>query len=154
MRYGPPEVACLVTMLIASVWAAGVTDSPFLLAVAAIAGATVGLYGVLIVKVMREQLALLPAGDGRWGRAARRSAGLLAAEFGVAEVADTFLLRPALILAGVAVLGDPVLGLIVAKVIADVLFYVLSAGCFVVTKRTGIRVPSERRGVEIALQPA
>ena len=42
-------------MLAASVVAARLTTSPPLLAASAIAGATVGFYGVLVVKVVREQ---------------------------------------------------------------------------------------------------
>lgn len=144
-RYGPAEIACLVTMLAASVAAAAVTDAPPLLAAAAIAGATVGFYGVLIVTVMREQLGLLPDEAGRTLRAARRSLALLAAEFGIAEITDTFFLRPALMMAGVVVIGDPVWGLLAGKAIADILFYLISAVSYRVTERTGIRMPRRRR---------
>jgi len=144
-RYGPAELACLVTMLIASVTAARLTDSPPLLAAAAIIGATIGFYGVLVTSVMREQLALIPGGPGRAARALRRSVGLLAAEFGVAEVADTFFLRPALMMAGVVLIGDAVWGLLAGKLVADVLFYVISGVCFRITERTGIRMPRLRR---------
>lgn len=143
-RYGPAEFACLATMLIASVVAARLTDSPPLLAASAIIGATVGFYGVLVTTVMREQLALLPAGSGRMRRVFARSLGLLAAEFGFAEVADTFFLRPALMIIGVVVIGDAVWGLLAGKLVADVLFYVISAVCFRMTERTGIRTPRLR----------
>jgi hypothetical protein len=143
-RYGPAEVGCLVTMLIASALAARVTDSPGLLAIAAIAGATVGFYGVLIVTVMREQLALLPAGPHRFERALTRSFGLLVAEFGVAELLDTFCYRPLLMMAGVVLLQDAMWGLIAGKVVSDVVFYVISAVCYRVTERTGIRMPRVR----------
>ncbi len=144
-RYGPAELGCLVTMLIASAWAAELTDSPALLAVAAIAGATVGFYGVLIVTVLREQLRLLPAGRGRVRRAITRTTALLFAEFGIAEILDTFFYRPLLMMAGVVVIGDAVWGLLAGKVVADILFYVISAVCFRVTERTGIRMPRPRR---------
>lgn len=135
-------------MLIASVLAAQVTDSPPLLAVSAILGATVGFYGVLGLTVLREQLALVPAGRGRLSRAVTRAVGLLAAEFGVAELADTFFLRPTLMMIGVVVTGDAVAGLLAGKLIADVLFYVISGVCFRVTQRTGIRLPRLRGGAE------
>ena len=145
-RYGPAELACLATMLAASVTAAQLTDSPPLLAVAAISGATIGFYGVLATKVLREQLALIPPEHGRLRRALVRSVGLLGAEFGVAEVADTFFLRPALMMIGVVLLADPVWGLLAGKLVADVLFYVISAVCFRITERTGIRMPRLRIG--------
>lgn len=140
-RYGWAELACLVTMVLASAAAAAVTDSAPVLAVAAIAGATVGFYGVLGATVMREQLRVLPRGRGRWSRATRRSLGLLTAEFGVAEMLDTFVLRPALMIAGVHLVGDPVWGLLAGKAVADVLFYVISALFFRLTERTGLRAP-------------
>lgn len=143
-RYGPAELACLITMLIASALAAQVTDAPALLAIAAIAGATVGFYGVLIVTVMREQLALLPGGANRFGLALTRSIALLAAEFGVAELLDTFFYRPLLMMAGVVVLQDAMWGLIAGKIVSDIVFYVISAVCFRVTERTGIRLPRLR----------
>lgn len=143
-RYGPAELACLVTMLAASALAATVTDSPPLLAIAAIAGATVGFYGVLIVTVLREQLALLSPGPTRVPRALSRSVALLVAEFGVAEVLDTFCYRPLLMMAGVVVLRDPLWGLLAGKIASDVLFYVISAVCFRITERAGIRRPRRR----------
>ena len=143
-RYGPAELGCLVTMLAASVLAARVTDSPALLAIAAIAGATVGFYGVLIVTVLREQLEMLPRSPGRARRALARSVALLAAEFGLAEILDTFFYRPLLMMAGVIVLGDPLWGLIAGKIVSDVVFYAISAVCFRVTERTGIRMPRLR----------
>lgn len=143
-RYGPAELGCLVTMLAASVLAARVADSPALLAIAAIACATVGFYGVLIVTVLREQLEMLPRSPGRARRALARSVALLAAEFGLAEILDTFFYRPLLMMAGVIVLGDPLWGLIAGKIVSDVVFYAISAVCFRVTERTGIRMPRLR----------
>lgn len=142
-RYGPAELGCLVTMLIASAWAARLTDSPALLAIAAITGATVGFYGVLLVTVIREQLALL-SGPARIRRALARSGALLIAEFGVAEILDTFFYRPLLMIAGVMVIGDAVWGLLAGKIVSDVLFYVISAVCFRITERTGVRAPRPR----------
>src|SRR5690242_842436 len=64
-RYGPAELACLVTMLAASTLAARLTTSPLLLAASAIAGATVGFYGVLVVVVGREQRGVVPRDQHR-----------------------------------------------------------------------------------------
>lgn len=143
-RYGPAEAACLVTMLVASVLAAAVTTSPPVLAACAIIGATVGFYGVLGASVLREQRR---AAAGPW-RAALRTAGLLLAEFGVAEVLDTFFWRPALMIAAVVVLNHPVWGLLAGKLVADVLFYAVSALGFRATVAAGVRRPRvSRHGV-------
>ncbi|HYJ51385.1 MAG TPA: hypothetical protein VEX12_15825, partial [Microbacterium sp.] len=65
-------------------------------------------------------------------------------EFGVAEVVDTFFLRPALMIIGVVVLRDAVWGLLAGKIVADVLFYVISGVSFRITERIGIRLPRLR----------
>jgi hypothetical protein len=146
-RYGRAEVACLVGMLAASLLAARLTGSPPLLAAAAIGGATVGFYGVLVVDVASEQRRALP-GPPHLGRLAVRTALLLAAEFGVAELLDTFLWRPALMVAGVMLLGEPVWGLLAGKVVADVLFYTVSALGYRGTRVVGLR--QARRGRDIS----
>lgn len=139
-RYGPAEAACLVTMLAASIVAGRLTTSPPLLAASAIAGATVGFYGVLVVAVVREQrLVVDPALPRYAGRLASRTLLLLTAEFGAAELLDTFVWRPALMMAAVVLLDEPVWGLLAGKAAADVLFYLVSAFGYRVTELTGIR---------------
>lgn len=141
-RYGPAEAACLVTMLVASVLAARFTSSPPLLAASAIGGATVGFYGVLVVTVAREQRRILEAEPARYAaRVASRTLVLLTAEFGAAEVLDTFVWRPLLMVWAVVLLDAPVGGLLAGKVVADVLFYAVSALAYRVTEMTGIRRP-------------
>ena len=141
-RYGPAEAACLATMLAASVVAARLTSSPALLAASAIAGATVGFYGVLVVTVAREQRRLLPPDLPRYAaRLASRTVLLLSAEFGAAELLDTFVWRPVLMVSAVVLIGEPLWGLLAGKAAADVLFYVVSALGYRVTELTGIRSP-------------
>lgn len=141
-RYGLAELACLATMLGASAVAARLTTSPPLLAASAIAGATVGFYGVLAVVVLREQRGVMPPGQPRYAvRLVWRTALLLAAEFGAAEVLDTFFWRPALMIAAVVLLGEPVWGLLAGKGAADVLFYLVSALGYRATELAGIRTP-------------
>jgi hypothetical protein len=120
------------------------------LAAGAIAGATVGFYGVLVVSVAREQRGVMAPGEPRYAaRLASRTVLLLAAEFGAAELLDTFLWRPALMMSAVVVLGEPVWGLLAGKTAADVLFYVVAAVGYRVTELTGLRTPA-RRGQAIS----
>lgn len=145
-RYGPAEAACLLGMLVASHLAVRVTASPPLLATSAIVGATAGFYGVLVVGVVREQRATVDP-DRRMGRVLARTVLLLVAEFGVAEVLDTLMWRPALMMAGVVLVGDvvgPVWGLLAGKVVSDALFYVVSALGYRGTVLAGLR-PARRR---------
>jgi hypothetical protein len=145
-RYGPAEAACLATMLAASLVAARLTTSPPLLAASAIAGATVGFYGVLGIAVVREQRQVIPLRTPRHaGRVASRTLLLLAAEFGAAELLDTFVWRPVLMISAVVLLGEPVWGLLAGKTAADVLFYLVSALGYRLTELTGIRAPRSAR---------
>ena len=78
-------------------------------------------------------------------RLASRTLLLLTAEFGAAELLDTFVWRPALMMAAVVLLDEPVWGLLAGKAAADVLFYVVSALGYRVTELTGIRRRRPRR---------
>ena len=66
---------------------------------------------------------------------------LLSAEFGAAELLDTFVWRPVLMVSAVVLLDEPVWGLLAGKVAADVLFYLVSALGYRLTELTGIRAP-------------
>lgn len=135
VRYLPAEIAGTVAMLVAGLAASAVTGDAALIAVAALAGEIVGFYVVLGATVAWEQ--------SRHGARGRRLAVLtlllLVAEFGVAELFDTFLVRPAALVAGVLVLTDPVWGLLAGKIVADIVFYVLAASAFTLTDKAGLR---------------
>jgi hypothetical protein len=133
-------------MLAASVLAARVTTSPPLLAASAITGATVGFYGVLAVTVTREQRDVVPAGRPRYAsQVAARTVLLLLAEFGTAELLDTFLWRPALMMVAVLLVQEPVWGLLLGKAVSDVLFYVVAALGYRLTQLSGVRGTSAAR---------
>jgi hypothetical protein len=146
-RYGPAEVACLATMLAASLVAVRLTTSPPLLAAGAIAGATLGFYGVLVVSVVREQRRVVPARQPRYAtRLAARTAILLVAEFGAAELLDTFVWRPALMMSAVVLLEEPFWGLLAGKAASDVLFYLVSGLGYRVSELTGMRTTRAPQG--------
>ena len=101
-----------------------------------------GFYGVLVVKVVREQRRLIAPGQPRYAvRVASRTVLLLSAEFGAAELLDTFLWRPALMVSAVVLLDEPVWGLLAGKAAADVLFYLVSALGYRLTELAGVRAP-------------
>lgn len=139
-RYLPAEVVGTAAMLAAGALAAAMTASPGWIAVAALVGEIVGFYAVLAVVILLEQSRVAPSRAS----AIRRTSLLLVAEFGVAEVLDTLLIRPAALMLGVWVLRDPMWGLLVGKIVADVVFYLLAAGAFSVTDRAGLRAPRDQ----------
>jgi hypothetical protein len=134
-RYLPAEVAGTAAMvfggLLATVW----TTATPLIALAALVGEIVGFYAILAVTIYLEQVPVTATRR----RALGRTGVLLIAEFGAAELLDTFLVRPAALMLGLWLVPDPVWGMLLGKVAADVVFYAVAAGAFTITARTGLR---------------
>lgn len=134
-RYLPLEVLGTIAAVAGS-WAA--YEASGSIVVAAVAGTIaegVGYYALVVVRGIRGHLASprVARVRGRSARAALAGAltlrGMLA-EFGPAEVLDTFLLRPALLVAAAAWLGPTPTGWLVGKLMADVAFYVVAIASF------------------------
>ncbi|MET0734561.1 MAG: hypothetical protein ABWY55_02820 [Microbacterium sp.] len=135
VRYLPAEIAGTAAMILAGLGVTFWTDSPAVIAIAALLGEIVGFYLVLAISISFEQSRVV--GPGR--RVGARTLLLLVAEFGAAELLDTLLIRPAALLLGVWLLQDPVWGLLAGKVVADIIFYTIAAGAFTITDKTGLR---------------
>lgn len=135
VRYLPAEIVGTAAMIMAGLGITIWTDSPALIAIAALLGEIVGFYLVLAITIYIEQQAV----SANWRRAMIRTFFLLVAEFGAAELLDTLLIRPAALVAGVWLLPDPMWGLLAGKVFADVIFYAIAAGAFTLTDKTGLR---------------
>ncbi len=135
VRYLPAEIAGTAAMVLAGLAVTIWTDNAAIIAIAALFGEIVGFYAVLAVTIYAEQ-----AQVSRTIRAAIGRTGLLlVAEFGIAEVLDTLLIRPAALMIGVWLLPDPLWGLLAGKVAADIVFYAIAAGAFTITDKTGLR---------------
>ncbi|KJL45197.1 hypothetical protein [Microbacterium trichothecenolyticum] len=135
VRYLPAEVAGTVAMVVGGLLATLWTDAAPLIAVAALLGEIIGFYAVLAVTIYIEQAPDAPTRR----RAVARTAVLLVAEFGAAELLDTFLVRPAALMLGVWLIPDPLWGMLAGKIAADIVFYAVAAGAFTVTAKTGLR---------------
>jgi hypothetical protein len=135
VRYLPAEIAGTAAMIVAGLAVTFWTDHPAIIAIAALLGEIVGFYVVLAISVGLEQ--------SRQGVSGRRLVTttflLLVAEFGAAEILDTLLVRPAALVLGVALLQDPVWGLLAGKIVADVVFYAVAASAFTITDKFGLR---------------
>ena len=121
-RYLVAELAGLTTALLAAV--AVTSWFPDRLAIAAYASAVgegVGFYaGFLVVRYLREEIE---------GPPRRRIAVIVAAavvEFGPAEIVDTALVRPVAMFFGALATGNVIVGVLIGKVAADVVFYGLA----------------------------
>ncbi len=134
-RYLPAEIVGTAAMVMAGLGVTLWTGNPAVIALAALFGEIVGFYAVLAVTIYLEQR---PVCSSR-RRASARTGMLLVAEFGVAELLDTLLIRPAALVVGVWFFADPLWGLLAGKVVADIAFYAIAAGAFTITARTGLR---------------
>ena len=139
-RYLPAEIVGTAVMIIAGLGVTIWTAHPAAVAVAGLLGETLGFYALLAVSVYVEQAPVSRTRPVALGRTMM----LLVAEFGAAALLDTLLIRPALLMAGVWLLADPLWGLLGGKILADVVFYAIAAGAFTLTARTGLRDGSRR----------
>lgn len=143
VRYLPAELAGTAAMVFGGLLAAMWTDAAPLIALAALGGEILGFYLVLAVTIYSEQARV----SATRRRAVARTAMLLLAEFGAAELLDTFVIRPAALLLGVWLIPDPLWGVLAGKIAADVVFYSIAAGAFTVTARSGLRDGRHARAV-------
>jgi hypothetical protein len=123
-RYGLSEVAG-VTTAAASSWLVGnATDSAVIAAYGAAFGESLGFYGSLIIREMLGDAYAAGARRAPYGMAqmARTWRGLFV-EFGPSEVLDASLIRPLAMGVGRQMLGWG-WGVVVGKLMADVVFYV------------------------------
>jgi ornithine decarboxylase len=134
-RYLVAELAGTASALVAAVLTATADGawSPerwALIVFAASLGETIGFYaGFLITRYLREDLAGSP----------RQRMGVIVAaavvEFGPADVADTFLVRPAAMFVGSLISGNVIIGVLVGKLAADLVFYGLAITSYQVLVR-------------------
>jgi hypothetical protein len=112
---------------------------------AAVVSASAGMERAVIAAAWAEAIAFyafVTIREFRHLRAGRRATGaaLLAvrdvvAEFGVAEAADTILLRPLLMYAFAASLGGLIPGVIAGKLVSDIAFYALAIPAYELRER-------------------
>lgn len=134
-RYLPAEIAGTLAVVAAGLVVHDWSGSPLVTAGAATIAESFGFYAVIAVGIHREQRAV-----ARTRRAAAsRSLLLIVAEFGPAELLDSLLVRPGLIALAVWLLPGTLWALLVGKIFADLVFYVIAAGAFTITERTGLR---------------
>lgn len=139
VRYLPSELAGTAAALLASWWAMPAGTAAVV--VAAVVAECFGFYGVIGVKVAREQWPHTAGRPRRRLRTARRTLALLVAEFGPSEALDTVLIRPALLLLSLHLIDNVLLATLVGKIAADLVFYAVAAVAFHLTVRTGVRAP-------------
>ena len=140
-RYGPAEIACTAMAVACAGVAAATGAGAEAVCVGGTAAEVCAFYAVMIARERAQRGPGAPLG------AILRS---LALEFGPAEVLDTFLLRPALLYAAIALTGGTASGALLGKVAADGAFYALAIASRSLASRRGATVGFPR-ALSIAL---
>lgn len=135
-RYLPAELVGTASLFLASWVAEGLGAGVVLIAYAAVIGESLGFYAVLGVAVYREQRRLAP--EGRRTTLLRRTLLLLLAECGPAELLDSTLMRPLVLVISMYLLPAG-WALLVGKIVADVVFYITAGLCYTLTIRLRLR---------------
>jgi hypothetical protein len=123
-RYGPAEIVSLLTTLVPAIIVQSRSGNAVAAALAGTWGGNVGYFGTILIRdMLLMQRALHTAGKSYTLTAFGRNVRALLIEFGVAEIFDSLLVRPALMYYLPVYLGDFSVGIIVAKFLADITFY-------------------------------
>lgn len=124
-RYGPAEVISLATTLGASWIALSVTGSKTWTAFAGTWGGNIGYFGtILLSDIIQTRKRLTSEGKRFTIRILLKILRALFIEFGIAEVFDSLLIRPALLYWMPVWLQHMTWGLILGKFAADLTFYI------------------------------
>jgi hypothetical protein len=132
-RYLPAELGATVAALVGAVVAADGTDSPALIALAAAWTETVAYYTVMLGREIVTDRRLTATYGVRQLLRTGRNLGI---EFGVAEVLDTLLVRPAVLLLALEVMPDLAVAVVMGKLVADALFYVTAITMYEFRRRS------------------
>ncbi|HSI90919.1 MAG TPA: hypothetical protein VK927_07355 [Adhaeribacter sp.] len=124
-RYLPAEILSVVATLVAALAAFEMTGSKITTALAATCAGNITYFGyILLWDVIRTRRACRQNHRAYTLPVFIRNLRALAVEFGVAELFDSFLVRPLLMYYLPIWLNNLSLGILVAKLAADVTFYV------------------------------
>jgi hypothetical protein len=127
-RYLPPEIVGTTAALAAAALAAGAGAETAVLAAAW--AEAVAFYAFVITREFRRTRL-----GRRTTRALAKAVRDVIAEFGVAELADTILVRPFLMYEFADLLGGLIPGVIAGKLAADVVFYGLAVPAYELRER-------------------
>jgi len=133
-RYLPAEAFGTVGALLGALIAHATSGNAVVVSYAGTWGENLGFYGYMAFREMRVNRRLRKPGQPSWV-VLWRTVRNLVVEFGPAEYADSFLLRPFCMYLGQQATGSFILGILSGKVSADILFYFLAILFYELRKR-------------------
>lgn len=124
-RYLPAEIISIIATLVAAWITDALTHNGISVALASTWAGNVGYFGYILIADVLESKATLRAENQNYSfKDFVKNLRTLLVEFGIAELFDSLLIRPALMYYCPIWLGNLSLGIIVGKLAADVTFYV------------------------------
>ncbi len=124
LRYGPAEIASLAGTLIVAIMVRQLTGSALKTAAAGTLGGNVGYFGTILLQdVVATHQTLHQDGREYTWTVFLKNVRALFIEFGLAELLDTFIIRPFLLYRMPVWTGSFTWGIIIAKFAADITFY-------------------------------
>lgn len=123
-RYGLAEFISLPATLLPAMFVRTATGNDIAAALAGTWGGNIGYFGSILLRdVWLTRKRFLAEGRKYGLKAFSKNIRALVVEFGVAEILDTLLVRPALMYYLPQVMGNFSWGIILAKFTADITFY-------------------------------
>ena len=144
-RYLPAELLSVLATLAGGWLAFAFTGNQLAMALTATWAGNVAYFGLIIAADIRRTNRQCKAQAISYsGRHFLQNLKALLIEFGVAEIADSFFIRPALLYYLPILTGNLTSGLILAKLVADVTFYVPAIIGYELSKRKLQPVPARK----------
>ncbi|MBK0402484.1 hypothetical protein I5M27_05770 [Adhaeribacter sp. BT258] len=139
-RYLPAEILSIAATLLAASLTFKYTESGVKTALAATWAGNIFYFGyILVLDVWHTRKAARQNGMVYSSKTFIRNLRALFIEFGIAEVFDSFLIRPALMYYLPLLLGNLSWGILLAKLLADVSFYVPAIISYEFSKKKNLR---------------
>jgi hypothetical protein len=124
-RYGWAEIISLTLTILSSWLSYKLTKSDISSAFIATWVGNIGYFGMILFQDIRFAISQLQKSGKRYSlETFYKNIRALCVEFGIAEIFDSLFIRPALLYYFPILLGNRTLGIIIAKMIADITFYV------------------------------
>lgn len=137
-RYLPAELISIVATLLPALILAGQGSSRVTIALAGTWCGNIGYFGTILLRdVLKTRKGLRIVGHPYTSRSFLKNLRALLIEFGLAEVIDSFFIRPALMYWLPIWTGSLTWGLVAAKFMADLTFYLPAIFFYEWNKRRG-----------------
>ncbi len=131
-RYGPPEACALIGTLVGGTVCQWIFRNGVISAIGGTWGENVGYYGTIILRDLKHQRKLHGIVNKTLILKIIRN---LVVEFGPSEYLDSFLIRPFLMYIFPKVTNNLMIGLILGKFTADIIFYIPTIISYELRKR-------------------